>query len=162
MKHLYSIILITIIAFSSMLYAEDSAIPMPNESVALGAIVGDDSGAFLNYAMTRDFHLGAQVGMFYNTVGDGGADWLIAVYARAFLLRIQNMNVFASGKFSVRGFAGSDDSPTDLRANVGGMWYPFENLGVFAGVNVLYFDINESDFGIGIGAPFIGIEYYLN
>ena len=59
MKHLYSTILITIIAFSSMLYAEDSAIPMPNESVAFGAIVGDDPGAFLNYAMNRDFHLGA-------------------------------------------------------------------------------------------------------
>ena len=103
--------------------------------------------------------------MYYNTADEdegGGADWLIAVYARAFLLRIQNMNVFASGKFSVRGYSYSDDSPTDISLNVGGMWYPFENLGAFAGVKLLHFDINNSILGIGIGAPFIGIEYYLN
>jgi len=148
-------------AFTSVLYAEDSAVPMPNESLAIGVVADGGFGPFINYALNKDIHIGGQLGAFFDSEAEG-LNWQIAVHMRAFLLRIQNMNVFASAKFSVLGYADSDDSPTNLGVNIGGMWYPFENLGLFAGINVFAFDLQESAIGIGLGSPFIGMEFYLD
>ena len=55
----------------------------------------------------------------------------------------------------------SQASSSTINAEFGGLWFPFKTVSIKGGVRVLSFDIDISQIGFGIGAPFIGIDWWM-
>jgi len=181
MKKLSVLILLIVLTISISLKADE--VPMPFESTAIGAKVDAGVygfGPFINYALNRNWHIGAQLGFYYDSGSDlanrkAATFWQLSPFVRAFLLRIQNINIYAGGSFTLlnapRSGAGwnqsvgsdrdADEQSTIIGLEIGGMWYPFENLGVFSGIKFFEYNIDNSQLRLGLGMPFIGMEYYL-
>lgn len=50
---------------------------------------------------------------------------------------------------------------TGLSISFGGEWFPYSSVGVFAGFRFFSFDFDPSRFVVGVGQPYIGVEWFL-
>ncbi len=145
--------------------------------VALGS-VGNLGGQF-TYAIQENLHLGAYVGLKFDTGADNEdskTEIYFAPTAKWFFMEpIRNLRPFAMFQFEVSSQTVSEYDPIDqnlttshmesttgLAASIGGEWFPYSSVGVYGGVRVLDFQFDPSKVIAGIAGGFIGIEWFLN
>jgi len=156
----------------------------PEEAMSIGFQVTQGEygyGPIVNYAISKDLHIGTQIGLYYDTgyENKGGIEVLksnfffyLAPYAKYYFKNIKNFRPFIQGQFAIFTVEdkvnGSPVSSTtgrydgnSLWINVGGTWYPFNNVGINAGMRFLDFNLDKSWMRAGLGNPFIGIEWYI-
>jgi len=160
----------------------------PEESMSIGFQVTQGEfgyGPILNYAVNKDLHIGTQIGLFFDSgyeqkiqngtqsVIDGNSFFYLAPYAKYFFKNMKNFRPFVQGQYVIftiqdylnaTTFNKSTTARSDGNAfwiNVGGTWYPFNNVGINAGMRFLDYNLDKSWMKIGLGNPFIGIEWYI-
>ena len=158
---------ILIILSTTSLFAQNTS-RVPVEEVSLGFEMNGGPakyGPVINYAYSTNLHLGAQIGLEYNSEADPSTLSAFRVYGQYYLSNIRNMRPFIRGNFIIadKGALGKavGFGFTGLTVEVGGAWFPFNNLGIYGGINFLSFNADNSAFGAGLGAPFMGIQFYL-
>ena len=158
----------------------------PEESMSIGFQVTQGEfgyGPIVNYAMTKDLHIGSQIGLYYDTGFDNksgiealGSNFFFyfAPYAKYYFKNMKNFRPFVQGQFGiftvedkVNGTPVTSSSTgrydgVSVWINVGGTWYPFNNVGINAGMRFLDFNTDKSWMRVGLGNPFIGVEWYIN
>lgn len=173
--------LISILAFAfitvSALSQDDKGIKFPEKKMAIGAVVGQQSnGGTFSFALSQQFHLGAAVGFVWdsNTENlDAQTYFVFAPYGRYFLTTMKHFNFFGQLNFNVVSqsvsywdqFAGETKTRTESNQSFsiyfGGEWFPYSSIGVIGGIKFIDFHLDPSRFIVGIGQPFVGIEWWL-
>ncbi len=187
MKSLISILLLSMLMFSSSFAQSKKIVPENDFSIGIEMNTADlnhtrkISAAFgptINYAIDKDFHVGTRLGFAFisgyeksatNSDVDGYTKFTFAPYGRYFFKSIRNMRPFIKGEFELTsdllssGSTGETktESTTNLNLSAGGAWYPFNNVGVYAGVRFFNFNIDDKFWMAGIGNTYLGIEWYL-
>lgn len=178
-----SSIFVALIALTSVAQAEEETkSPLPKDKVGLGVKVNNmNIGGSFAYALQPNFHIGAGVGFSYITGYevsegvdiDGGVQMMLSPYFRYIFENIGNLFPYGELNFTFSEIpsaanaamvdAGTQKSASKSYVNIelGGMWFPFPSVSIRGGVNLINFDIDTSQLGIGIGYPFIGIDWWL-
>jgi len=156
----------------------------PEESMSIGFQVTQGEfgyGPILNYAVNKDLHIGTQIGLYFDSgyENKGGFEviksnffFYLAPYAKYYFKNMKNFRPFVQGQFAIFTIQDylnstpitSSTGRSDGNAfwiNVGGTWYPFNNVGINAGMRFLDYNLDKSWMKIGLGNPFIGIEWYI-
>lgn len=156
----------------------------PEEAVSIGFQVTQGEfgyGPILNYAVNKDIHFGTQIGLYYDSgyENKGGFDviksnffFYLAPYVKYYFQNMKNFRPFVQGQFAIytiQDFINGSpvSSPTgrydgnSFWINVGGTWFPFNNVGINAGMRFFDFNLDKSWMRVGLGNPFIGIEWYI-
>jgi hypothetical protein len=182
-KVIISTIFATLIAFTTVAQAQEGEqSPLPKEKVGLGVKVDRQNiGGSFAYALQPNVHIGAGLGLSFITGYkpeqgpeiDGGIQLMLNPFFRYIFQNVGNMFPYAEVNFSFSEIpsaanvaaitTGAQGSASKSYANVelGGMWFPFPSVSIRGGVNVINFDIDTSQLGIGIGYPFIGIDWWM-
>lgn len=151
--------------------------PLPFEKVGLGVKVSNSAyGGSFAYAIQENVHIGTTIGASYlsgytnaqEIEVDGGVQFAFGPYFRYIFNNVGNMFPYIEANFSFTEvptgtvIAGqSQASSSTINAEFGGLWFPFKTVSIKGGVRVLSFDIDISQIGFGIGAPFIGIDWWM-
>ena len=135
---------------------------------------GPAFGPVINYAIDKDFHIGTRLGFAYvgeykpsasGKTQEPYSKYSFAPYGRYFFENIRNMRPFIKGELEIASDINSItkkiSSTTNLNFSAGGAWYPFNNVGVYGGVRFFNYNIDDSIWMLGIGEPYLGIEWYL-
>ena len=170
------------VLFLTTYIASSQAFPEKAASIGFQLTQGEYGyGPVLNYAVNTDMHIGTQLGLYYDTgyQNKGGFDviksnffFYLAPYVKYYFQNIKNFRPFVQGQLAIytiqdyiNGTAHSSStgnySGSSLWINVGGTWFPFNNLGVNAGIRFVDYNFDYSWMKIGLGNPFIGIDWYL-
>ncbi|MFP4529450.1 MAG: hypothetical protein ACLFQX_12960 [Candidatus Kapaibacterium sp.] len=161
------------------LSAQDASSRVPVERFGLGAAIGQGSfGPVFAYALQPNFHIGAQFSFFF----DGGTDkqdsksyLSFAPYGKYLFEPIKSFHPYIQGAFELTSlpeayFDPADQSQTKyetvtktaLTFYVGGEWFPYSSVGVYAGVQVLDFQLDPMRVIGGIGRVNMGIEWFFD
>ena len=147
----------------------------PSEQLGLGIKVGD--GAFGGqgaFALTPNIHLGAGVGFYYDSGDDfeNGQSFLyFSPYFKMFLDPIKTLYPMLIASFDVTSLSITrkdvlnrdvtvTETNTGISVAVGGEWFPYSSVGVYGGFKFLTFNFDPSQLTVGLGYPFIGIEWF--
>jgi len=135
---------------------------------------GPAFGPVINYAIDKDFHIGTRLGFAYvgeykpqdNSEAEKSyTKFSFAPYGRYFFKNIRNMRPFIKGELEIasdiNGETKKVEGTTNLNFSAGGAWYPFNNVGVYGGVRFFNYNIDDGFMMLGIGEPYLGIEWYL-
>lgn len=182
-KIIISFVLAIFLASSVVAQAqEEKKSPLPKEKIGLGAKVDRQNiGGSFAYSIQENVHIGAGLGISYITgytpTGsaeiDGGIQLLLNPFFRYIFENVGNMFPYAELNFAFSEIpnaantsviaAGTQKSASKSRVNIelGGMWFPFPSVSIRGGINVINFDIDTSQLGIGVGYPFIGIDWWM-
>lgn len=181
-KIIISFVFAILMASTVVLQAQDEKkSPLPKEKVGLGAKVDRQNiGGSFAYSIQENVHIGAGLGISYITgftqngvKTDGGVQLLINPFFRYIFENVGNMFPYAELNFSFSEIpnaanvamvgAGEQASASKSKVNIelGGMWFPFPSVSIRGGINVINFDIDTSQLGLGIGYPFIGIDWWM-
>lgn len=136
-------------------------------------------GGHLFFTVTPEIHIGSQIGFVY----DGGTNILAAAtylvfapYMKYYLDRIKFLTPFAMVLFNVSSvperrfnqITGKEEvktaTNTSLQIQLGGQWYPTKskNIAVFGGMQFFQYNIDPSRIVVGLGNPFLGIEWIID
>ncbi len=152
---------------------------LPFEKVGLGVKVFNDAYGFsFAYAIQENIHIGTSFGASYlsgytKNVGnnkvdvDGGVQFSFGPYFRYIFDNMGNMFPYAEVNFSFSEVptssvvAGQSQSSSSANIELGGLWFPFPTVSIKGGIRVISLDIDKSQLGFGVGAPFIGIDWWM-
>lgn len=137
-------------------------------------------GGHIFFTVTPEIHIGSQVGFVY----DGGTNILAAAtylvfspYMKYYLDRIKSLTPFGMIQFNVSSvperrfnqITGKEEvktaTNTSLQILVGGQWYPnpkTRSVAIFGGMQFFQYNIDPSRIVVGLGNPFLGIEWILD
>lgn len=179
MSKFLRIALVLVIALSCVnpLMAQKSSSKVPVENIGIGASIGSVGGlgGSFAYALQENLHVGSYFGLdFITGDGDSQSFLLFAPYAKLYVFEpIRNFRPFAMAQFvfETRSMPHTDtytgeikyksESNSALCINFGGQWFPYSSVGVYAGVRFIGFNFDPTEFSIGIGDTFLGIEWFL-
>ncbi len=157
----------------------------PEKTMSIGFQVTQGEFAYgpnINYAYNQNIHVGMQLGLYYDTgyknnsidVIKSNFFFYFAPYVRYYLQNIKNFRPFVQGQFGIYTVESKvnstpvpQNSPTarydgnNIWINVGGSWFPFNNLSVNAGMRFIDYNLEKSWIRAGLGNPFIGIDWYI-
>lgn len=182
------ILILVALLFSSNLVLAQGNLPVDDFSVGTEIIAGQNSyGVIGNYALKQNMHIGLQLGMFYDggyegsngQTADGSTLIYLGGYFKYYFQNIRNMMPFVRVGAQIvteenRNVTLSRASPgpsgavvgrfsdhTDFYIAAGGTWFPFNNLAIHTGVRFFEFNTSISNIKVGLGNPFIGVDFYL-
>lgn len=179
MKNIFAVL---VLLFSTTYFAQSQAFPEKAASIGFQITQGEFGyGPVLNYAASSNLHIGTQLGLYYdNGYQNNNVDviksnffFYLAPYAKYYFSNIKNFRPFIQGQiaiFTIQDYLNAtpqsqgstnNSSGNALWINVGGSWFPFNNLGVNAGIRFIDFNFDHSWLKMGLGNPFIGIDWYL-
>ena len=163
-------------AFSLSLAEDDSENRVPNRQFGAGVWVNGSNnyGAMIAYALSPNLHLGAGVALAYDTgyddAGDGlpdvdgGTILVLNPFVRYYFSNIGNFFPFINGNLAISSVPSVVSSiyqdRTDLNVDLGGSWFPYNTLSVSGGIRFVNFNIDNSQAIIGIGQPFMCLEFW--
>ncbi len=157
----------------------------PEESFSIGFQVTQGEfgyGPVLNYALKSDLHIGMQLGLYYDTGYENNTVEILAnnfffyfaPYARYYFENIKNLRPFVQAQYAIYTVESKvNGTPipekvtsaryhgNNLWINVGASWFPFNNLGLNAGIRFIDYNVDRSWLRAGLGNPFIGIDWYI-
>lgn len=181
-------LIFTLFISSSNLFAQDEEGLSFQQNLGLGfslrgtPLVSGDLllGGHIFFTVTPNIHIGSQVGFVY----DGGTNILAAAtylvfapYMKYYLDRIKSLTPFAMVLFNVSSvperrfnqITGKEEvktaTNTSLQIQLGGQWYPNPNkktVAIFGGMQFFQYNIDPSRIVVGLGNPFLGIEWILD
>lgn len=176
-------IVAVVFAFSATnTFAQDQTpTNVPNQQMGLGVQLQSpqDIGVVGSYALSPQMHIGVQFGLAYDTGYDvggitykGGLNFNFSPFLRYYLNASGNFKPFLMGGANITSTSvhvassvggGSVSTSKDyLGINLGGgaHWFPYKSVGVYAGINVIQFDTDNSQMLIGVGSPVLGIDWW--
>lgn len=180
-------LLFTLFISSTKMFAQDEEGLSYQQNLGLGfslrgtPLVSGDLllGGHIFFTVTPNIHIGSQVGFVY----DGGTDILAAAtylvfapYMKYYFDRIKSLTPFAIVLFNVSSvperrfnqITGKEEvktaTNTSLQIQLGGQWYPTKskNIAIFGGMQFFQYNIDPSRIVIGLGNPFLGVEWILD
>jgi hypothetical protein len=152
---------------------------MPEKRFGLGAGVGAGGfGPTIAYALQYNFHLGTQFSFFFESgtdTQDSKSYLSFAPYGKYFLDPIKSFHPFIMGAFEVTSlpsayFDPADQSMTKYKSEtktafavyLGGEWFPYSSVGVYAAMSVVDVNFDPVQFTGGIGEVRLGIEWFFD
>jgi hypothetical protein len=158
---------------------------VPFERFGMGAGIGAGSfGPNVAYALQPNFHIGTQFMFFFDsgTLFDSGTykedskSYLsFAPYGKYLFDPIKSFHPFIQGAFEVTSLPTTYFDPADqsqikyksetktaLSFYVGGEWFPYSSVGVYAGIQVLDVQFDPMKVIGGIGEARLGIEWFFD
>jgi len=178
MKYIITLFVLLLIPFLSS--AQDSK--FPSEEMSLGFMVQSGSESFgilAGYAFTPDLQVGLGLGAAFDTGDDketqsfdGGLSLYLEPYARMYFEPSRNFRPFIMGSVAISSvptlIAGTglasktvNEDKTKIYISVGGEWYPYKSVAVGGGIRFFNFITDESRMIIGLGSPFLMINWFL-
>lgn len=150
---------------------EIASAPIPFEKIGIGVKIDKTSlGGNLAYAIQKNFHIGAGLGLSYVSGDAGGTLLYINPFFRYLFENSGNFFPFAEFNFAfseVPKFVALDpsgnSSTSSSTANIelGGMWFPLPTVSLGASINVINFNIDSSTLGLGIGQASMMINWWM-
>lgn len=182
-------ILFAIIAFSfciNIMFAQEETKKerVPYDQFGAGLTVGYERdsqnpiyGVEAIYAIAPNMHAGATIGLFFDgglkeTATQAGEDsktyLYFAPYFKYMFTRINYFTPFIQGSFVVSstpklvGTGVNTEVKTNTSAKIaaGGEWFPYKQLGVQAGIQLLWVDFDPFRIIGGVGPVYMGIEWF--
>lgn len=162
-------------AITVVIAATSALAQMPEERVVVGATTGWFPGAHLGYTIDSKMQIAAQLGFRYkgqadNEIGTTGNDTFLTflLSGKYFFSSGGDFNAFGIGSLYINPAsqpginAGGADMGILLGA--GAEYFPTKNVGLYAQIAVVRFPFStDADaLNLGIMAPAIGIEWFIN
>lgn len=142
----------------------------PNEQVGVGITGGNFLGGHVAYAINPGFHIGTQFGFQVQSVNSTSTTMLaLAPYAKFILKGSPQFKPFgkvyfglASGSTSVSNIKVSQ-TKTSIGIDAGAEYFLNKNFGIYGGFNFLDLAFGDVEYTyVGIGQPFLGVEWFFD
>lgn len=142
----------------------------PNEQVGVGITAADILGGHVAYAITPGIHIGTQFGFQVQSVSGSSTTLLhLAPYGKFILNGPAHFKPFAKAYFGLAsgssgtGFGNTSVTKTSIGIDAGAEYFLNKNFGVYGGFNFLDLAFGDVEYThIGIGGPFLGVEWFFD
>lgn len=144
--------------------------PIPFEKIGLGVKLDRTAlGANMAYAIQKNFHLGATLGLSYITGDAGGTTLYINPFFRYLFENEGNLFPFVEFNFAfseipkieAQDISGnSSTSSSTANVEIGGMWFPLSSVSLGASINLVNYNIDAEALGLGIGRASLFMNWW--
>lgn len=156
MKKLVAVTLVALVmAMGTSMNAQS-----PSGQFGVGVIVGELSGAQIQYAISPAVHVGTALGL---ELRDGNTNLGFSPYVKFIFAGSKELKPFLLGSFQILSLAGEGSTRTALNFGGGAEYFITPNFGVWGGIVVLNLPLSPSGSKVGFGilSPAAGLEWFL-
>lgn len=140
----------------------------PSEQLGVGITGGNMIGGHVAYALTPAVHIGTQFGFIIDSRNDNSSNQLaFAPYGKFILAGTPQFKPFGMvglGVRSVPATFGSDNvTTTSLFFNAGAEYFINRNFGVYGMFTFIDIGFGDNSYTtIGLGSPYVGVEWFFD